>query len=346
MNPELLDGVSTAVDAAFAEAGDTTRIAALKVLEGGHSGITLSARTTGGSAPDEVVIKVAPHGRPPRGRHDVLRQADVLDALADVDDLAVPRVLLRGYGEWTFYVMERCDGEAVEPVLDASTRVFESDTIRRRAEAAARMLGVLHNRAPEALVDSDSGAVDLAAEIDRWATVAAAAGDEHGLATIPDALRATMPPVVEPPVLVHGDYRLGNVLFDGVRPTGIIDWEIWTVTTPGVDLGWFLAFCDPGLFPGIGAPVHGMPTAGELLDQYYSTAGGRIADMEWFHAFGRFKMAAIMAHNLRRHREGRHIDPFQDELPPTIAALARSSRSILDGHAVDEQARTTTGARS
>jgi hypothetical protein len=41
------------------------------------------------------------------------------------------------------------------------------------------------------------------------------------------------------------------------------------------------------------------------------------------------KMAAIMGHNLRRHREGRHHDPVQEQLPPTIAALIASGLELL-----------------
>ena len=44
-------------------------------------------------------------------------------------------------------------------------------------------------------------------------------------------------------------------------------------------------------------------------------------DLAWFDALGRFKMAAIMGHNLRRHREGRHHDPDQEKLPATIERL-------------------------
>jgi streptomycin 6-kinase len=42
-------------------------------------------------------------------------------------------------------------------------------------------------------------------------------------------------------------------------------------------------------------------------------------------------MAAIMAHNLRRHREGRHIDPYQERLPPTIARLVQTGIDKLSG---------------
>ncbi|MFC9835185.1 phosphotransferase family protein [Rhodococcus sp. NPDC127530] len=333
MEPQEFPGLEDAINEALAQDVPGSAVSSLEVLEGGHSGITLAAKKTDTDGVAEVVIKVAPHGRQPKGRHDVLRQAHILDALGGVDGLVVPQVLTRGSGVWTFYVMERCAGEAAEPVLNSSTRVFDKDVVRARADAAARMLGVLHRQPITTVAGTDSELPDIAAELARWAKVAAAAyeDDAPGISALPDALRATMPSTVEASVLVHGDYRLGNVLFDGVTPTGIIDWEIWTATTPGVDLGWFLAFCDPNLFPGVGAPVEGMPTADELLETYYSAGASHIADIDWFHAFGRFKLAAVMAHNLRRHREGRHVDPFQEQLPPTIATLIDSARSILDG---------------
>ena len=65
--------------------------------------------------------------------------------------------------------------------------------------------------------------------------------------------------------MVHGDYRLGNILCEGDEPTGIIDWEIWSVTDPRIDLGWLLLFCDTEAFPGIGFPAPGMATVGEML---------------------------------------------------------------------------------
>ncbi|MCZ4587745.1 phosphotransferase family protein [Rhodococcus opacus] len=333
MGSQDFPGLEDAINEALSKDEPGSAVSSVEVLEGGHSGITLAAKKADTDGVAGVVIKVAPPGRPPRGRHDVLRQAHILDALVDVDGLVVPRVLTRGSGEWTFYVMERCAGEAAEPVLDSSTRVFDHGVVRARAEAAARMLGVLHRQPITAVAGADSETPNIEAELTRWAKVAAAAyeDDAPGISALPDALRATMPSTVEAPVLVHGDYRLGNVLFDGVTPTGIIDWEIWTATTPGVDIGWFLAFCDPNLFPGVGAPVEGMPTADELLATYYSAGAFRIADIDWFHAFGRFKLAAVMAHNLRRHREGRHVDPFQEQLPSTIAALINSARTILDG---------------
>ena len=53
--------------------------------------------------------------------------------------------------------------------------------------------------------------------------------------------------------------------------------------------------------------------------------------MTWFDALGRLKMAAIMGHNLRRHREGRHHDPDQERLPATIDRLIETATALLAG---------------
>jgi aminoglycoside phosphotransferase (APT) family kinase protein len=296
-------------------------------VAGGRSGVTLTARLRGAGPERDVVIKAAPPGRPPAGRHDVLRQAAVLDALAVVEEVVTPRVLATcggTAGTHTAFAMERASGEAVEPVLDAADTHLPPELIEQRARRAARMLAALHAvdlRATDVTRITPRAAVRE--ELDRWSATAAAADPAiaPGVEDLYERLRESVPSAATQPVLVHGDYRLGNIVFDGAQPTGLIDWEIWGVTHPGVDLGWFLVFCDADAFPGIGVPVVGMPSAGELLWEYREGGGTPPLDTAWFDAFGRFKMAAIMAHNLRRHREGRHHDPFQERLPPTIRRL-------------------------
>jgi aminoglycoside phosphotransferase (APT) family kinase protein len=51
-----------------------------------------------------------------------------------------------------------------------------------------------------------------------------------------------------PAVVVHGDFRLGNLLAVGERITAVIDWEIWSLADPRIDAGWFLTNCDPSTY--------------------------------------------------------------------------------------------------
>ncbi|MEV6639006.1 phosphotransferase family protein [Amycolatopsis sp. NPDC051371] len=281
----------------------------LEVLPGGHSGLTYTVK-------DTYVVKAVPPGQKPVGRNDVLRQARVLRALAG-SAVPVPGVIVT---DETWFAMEFADGEAIEPVLD--DHALRPGLARTRMLEAARLLRLLHDTGP---VPGEPPAT-AASELERWTRTMHAVpaelrpGAEDLLRLLADAVPDDLPPV-----LVHGDFRLGNVLFAGARATAVVDWEIWSTGDPRTDLGWFLLFADHRNFPALGTPIPGLPTEAELLDVY----GEPLPEMAWFRALGRMKMAAIMGHNLRRHREGKHHDPDQERLPPTIAAMVRSAADIL-----------------
>jgi aminoglycoside phosphotransferase (APT) family kinase protein len=120
--------------------------------------------------------------------------------------------------------------------------------------------------------------------------------------------------------LTHGDFRLGNILFVGDVPEAVIDWEIWSIGEPLVDLAWFVQFTDGENFPGVGHNVPGTPSATEVLDRYTAAAGTDRdqSETDWFFALGCLKLAAIQAHNRRRHLDGRFHDPYQALLGPSI----------------------------
>jgi aminoglycoside phosphotransferase (APT) family kinase protein len=200
-----------------------------------------------------------------------------------------------------------------------------------RARNAARMLRSLHD---VEIQRSDLAAEPVLAiedEIARWSATMSAV--DQDLVRGADLLRARLLALLPRGgrvSVVHGDYRLGNILFQGSSASAIVDWEIWSVTDPRVDLGWFLISCDYPTFAALGTAAPGMPSTEELLAEY-AGSGPAVGEALWFVAFAPFKMAAIMAHNLRRHREGRHHDPFQEKLPPTIASLIDRGLGILAG---------------
>jgi aminoglycoside phosphotransferase (APT) family kinase protein len=85
----------------------------------------------------------------------------------------------------------------------------------------------------------------------------------------------------------------------------------------------------PEDLPGIGTPMDGVVPPGEVLAAYEETAGHAVGTMTWFDAATRYKMAAIMGNNLRRHRTGRREDPYQERLVTVIPALIRSGTALL-----------------
>ncbi|MEU5029332.1 phosphotransferase family protein [Streptomyces milbemycinicus] len=297
-------------------------IGELTVLPGGHSGLTYSVAAGGA----RYVVKAVPPGQRPVGRNDVLRQARALRALAG-SAVPVPGVVAVDERPPAWFAMDFVAGEAVEPVLDENE--VPAATARARMLEIASVMRRLH--------DTDAGTpgldppepLDPVGELERWSRTLHAVpaelrpGGQELLARLADDVPRGLPPT-----LLHGDFRLGNVLCAGERAVAVIDWEIWSVGDPRIDLGWFLLFADHHNFPELGHAVPGLPGEAELLDAYRDDRPAPPA-MDWFRALGRMKMAAIMGHNLRRHREGKHHDPDQERLPPTIAAMIRTARDIL-----------------
>jgi len=290
----------------------------LRTLLGGHSGLTYAIA----AGPASYVVKAVPPGQRPIGRNDVLRQAQVLRALAG-STVPAPRVVAVDEREPAWFAMEFVDGEAIEPVLDEHR--LDPGLCRTRMLALAGVLRDLHGTRAEA----SEPPLDPAGELERWTRTMRAVPAElrPGAEELLGSLASRVPESI-PPALTHGDFRLGNVLCRGDRPAAVVDWEIWAVGDPRIDLAWFLLFTDHRNFPRLGRAVPGLPGEEELLAAYLD---GRPEppELDWFRALARAKMAAIMGHNLRRHREGKHHDPDQERLPPTIEAMIRTARDIL-----------------
>jgi aminoglycoside phosphotransferase (APT) family kinase protein len=274
----------------------------VQTLTGGASSLTYTASVTGGPPHDAtVVLKVAPPGLEPVRNRDVARQAVLMRALAGTDGVRVPTVFFEDDGAPPeippFHAMNLLPGECLEPILAAPLGADVLPDVPGRAFAAAEMLAALHRVVPSSVGLVDEPVTTLADEIARWhrafGTVDASLSARHEEAAA--ALHATMPPEL-PPAVGHGDYRLGNMLCEGDGLTAIIDWELWSVSDPRLDLAWFLFFTEEAKHPmAAGRTPSGMPSADALLERYQEAAGAAPADLEWFHCLIRYKEAAATA---------------------------------------------------
>ena len=293
-----------------------TRLRDARPLPGGHSGLTLTAERCDDR--EQIVIKATPPGRTAVGRHDVLRQARAMRVAAT--GVPVPR-LLASSDDPAWFVMSFEVGEAAEPAHDDAPSGDDTALVTARFRVATETLARLHEVPVGPLSDGEA-IVAPADELGKWERTLGAIDDGFSRAGREafDALAGHVPRACGP-VLVHGDYRLGNILFDGPNAVAVIDWEIWSVGDPRVDLGWYLTFCDPSNFPSIGYLQRRLPSPVDVVGAYEAHAGRAVEELRWFLALGAFKMGVVMAHNLARHRSGRHVDPFQERLPPTIEHL-------------------------
>ena len=125
--------------------------------------------------------------------------------------------------------------------------------------------------------------------------------------------------------LVHGDYRLGNLLAVGAEITAVIDWEIWSVGDPRVDVGWFLVNADPQTY-GRATPFVGTtPSVAALVETY-----GGIDDVEWFCALACFKSAATWSLIVKHNRRRRTPDPELEAMAAAPQRLLTRAREWLN----------------
>jgi aminoglycoside phosphotransferase (APT) family kinase protein len=311
-------------------------VTAVRALTGGASSLTFKATLTGAGGQDQqVVLKVAPPGLEPVRNRDVLRQGRVLRALHGAPGVLVPAVYFADEGEPPqvppFIAMALVPGECVEPVL-----ADERDPARRaeyhaRGMDAALVLAAIHRVPPEHAGLAGEPAVSLSSEIDRWT---------RAFTTVPDDLRGDYQrcaqalhetrPVPLPPAVNHGDYRLGNTLCEGGHLTAVIDWEIWSLGDPRVDVSWLMYFTDEARHPAApSAEPTGVPSVPELLAGYAEAGGPPTADLNWFHALTRYKEAAATGLLIKRGRKTGGLAPTMERMVPRLPEMLDEAEQFL-----------------
>ncbi|OBK44306.1 phosphotransferase family protein [Mycobacterium sp. 1081908.1] len=297
-------------------------VADLAPLAGGASSLTFSGARDGRA----VVIKVAPPGVEPVAHRDVLRQARIMKALAG-SRVPVPEVLWEDAGSPPLFVMSRVGGDCVEPLFDGCPPVVD---LAARYRNACRAMAALHRVSPVDLGLGDEPVMEPVAEVRRWShtlqTVDAAL--VPGWPRVRDALLASAPAAMDPSV-IHGDFRLGNLLAAGAGINAVIDWEIWAIGDPRIDVGWFLINCDPDTYRRV--PASGMvPPTAELAEIYQRELGCRVGDLGWFTALACFKSAATWSLIVKHNRRRRSPRAELEAMTPSLPRLLERARSLLD----------------
>jgi aminoglycoside phosphotransferase (APT) family kinase protein len=291
-------------------------------LTGGASSLTYSGQLAG----EPVVVKVAPPGLPPIQHRDVLRQCRIIKALLTTA-VPVPEVLWEDPGnppaEPPLFVMSLVDGSSPEPLFDLDGAGLAKSVVAERFRSAATTLAQLHRIRPRA-IELEDDPVPTEAEIQRWCrtleTVDPALAP--GWREVGAALTAAVPPALDPAV-VHGDFRLGNLLAVEDRITGVIDWEIWSVGDPRIDVGWFLINSDPHTYQRPTPYLGATPPPDELTADYQAAVGFPVPDLDWFQALACFKSVAtwslIVKHNRRRSRPDGDTEAMSKVLPQLLS---------------------------
>ncbi|WP_254830845.1 phosphotransferase family protein [Haloglomus salinum] len=301
----------------------------------------------------DLVLRRPPAGDHAEGAHDVLREARVMDAVAGA--VPVPDVVatcddLDVLG-CDFVLLERLDGDVL--------RTEEPD--RFATAAGRRTVG-------EELVDTlaDIHAVDHEA-------VGLGEGEfgypegylERQVETFTEQLEWFLPtteqdrevphvrevgewladnvPEESAHTLVHGDYKLDNVMFaPGTPPeiTGVLDWELSTLGDPLADLGWMLVFWrdagDPepalpeGLVPRF-MEHEDYPTRRELVARYEERTGQEFTNERFYRGLAAYKIVTTTEAMYFRYRAGDASDPLYPALEEGVPELAARAKRIVEG---------------
>jgi aminoglycoside phosphotransferase (APT) family kinase protein len=336
-DPGLLADVARRAAAAAAQWTPSAALTEVQPLTGGTSSLTYLATLSGAPDHDRIVLKVAPPGLPPVRNRDVLRQGRVMRALHGHPGVRVPAVLFEDPGAPVhvppLIAMSFVPGVCAEPYLDHDKPAEGFAAVRQSAFECASVMAAIHRLEPAAIGLADEPVVSLTDEVARWTRAFETLSDDlaGAYAEAEQALLAAVPAAL-PPVVNHGDFRVGNTLVEDGRVRAVIDWEIWSVGDPRVDLTWMTYFCDEARHPGAANDEpSGMPTIVELEDAYFAARGLVLPDMPWFHALTRYKEAAATGLLIKRARKlGSGHESF-DRMEPALPSLLEETHALLAG---------------
>ncbi|RXS81835.1 phosphotransferase family protein [Streptomyces sp. TM32] len=270
-----------------------------RLIEGGRSNLTY--RITDGTG--SWVVRRPPLGHVLATAHDMRREHRVISALHDTP-VPVPEALLLCEDESVigapFYVMELVEGVPYRTA--AQLAPLGPERTRAVVLSLVDTLVELHAVDPEAVGLGDFGRPEgfLERQLRRWGKQLSASKNRElpGIDELHEALGRALP-ASPAPTVVHGDYRLDNVLV-GTDDTlkAVLDWEMSTLGDPLTDLGLLVMYSsDLGLPESpvsttSGAPGH--PTPAELIERYAARSGRDTSALAWYTAFAWFKLAVIL----------------------------------------------------
>jgi len=303
-----------------------------RLIAGGRSNLTYEitdgARTW--------VVRRPPLGHVLATAHDMGREYQVITALRDT---SVPVPL--SYALCTdpdvlgapFYVMSRVDGTPYR----TAEQIAELGPVRTRAIAERMIdtLAVLHAVVPAEVGLAEFGRPEgfLARQVRRWKKQLDASRTRP-IAGIDElySLLAADPPDGSAPAIVHGDYRLDNVLVGADdKIAAVVDWEMATLGDPLTDVGLIIVYQQMDRL-GEGptaSSAPGYPTVAEVLDRYADRSGRDLSDLGFYTGLASFKLAVILEGIHFRYVHGQTVGEGFEEIGTLVEPLVASGLAAM-----------------
>ena len=280
-----------------------------QLLAGGHSNLTYLVTPHTGPA---LVLRRPPLGHVLATAHDMEREHRILSGVAQT---TVPAPEPLGLCEdievngAPFYVMRHVEGLVMH--TDEAARSVDPAQRLTIGHHVIEVLAALHRVEPNDVGLGELGKREdyLGRQIRRW-TRQWEQSKTRELASMERAceLLIEQQPTQVGSSIVHGDYRLGNMLVNNGRVAAVLDWELCTLGDPLADVGYLMNnWVDPGEQPaGSSGPttVGGFPSRSEMLTHYEALTGRDTSQVGYYRAFSYWRLAAIVEGVLNRYLAG------------------------------------------
>ncbi|WP_127497986.1 phosphotransferase family protein [Actinoplanes solisilvae] len=282
--------------------------------------------------------------RPPLGHvlptaHDMAREHRVLEALAKVGFPAPRPVLLCTDPDVIgapFYLMEHVDGKIYRDVAELHT--LGPDRMRALTLSLVDTMADLHALDPAAIGLGDFGRPEgfNQRQVNRWKKQldASRSREVAGIEEL-HARLAVHVPAGGPGTVVHGDFRLDNVLIgDEFQVNAVLDWEMSTLGDPLSDLALMLVYADLPLDgrPATPLRVPGHPALSELSARYAERSRRDVSDLHWYVGFAAFKLAVILEGVHYRYVQGQTVGEGFETIGDMVGPLVVRGHKALEGH--------------
>jgi aminoglycoside phosphotransferase (APT) family kinase protein len=284
------------------------------VIAGGHSNITYRVDDRAGHA---FVLRRPPLGHVLATAHDVAREHRIISAVGPTAVPVAPALAVcsdQSVNGAPFYVMAFVEGHVLATVADVGAALPEPAARRRLADHVVENLANLHHLDVDAIGLGDLARREgyLDRQLKRWRSQWEQSRTRE-LPAMDEAydLLAAAKPDQRYTGIVHGDYRLGNMLsLPEGRVAAVLDWELCTLGDVLADVGFLLNNWAEASEESVGwvdpppTAAGSFPTRAELTEAYAVRSGFDVSDIAYYRAFSHWRLAAIAEGVKRRYLEG------------------------------------------
>ena len=305
------------------------------LITGGKSNLTY--RITDGASVWALRRPPLAHVLP--SAHDMSREFRVISALGGTEVPVAKAIALCQDPEVLgapFYLMSFVEGI----VFDQADRLaaLTPPLARRACEQLVDTLLELHSIDPAGIGLAGFGRPDgyLARQVKRWHAQwqASETAPRPELDLLVERLNATMP-AQGAPAIVHGDYRLTNVIYrtDVSGIAAVVDWEMATLGDPLADVGLLavyhrLAAVSDGVMPAM-SPDNGFLSADQMAARYADRAGRDLSQLDWYIALGYYKLAVISEGIHYRYLQGKTVGEGFSQMGERVPQLLDAALGLL-----------------